>query len=341
MRLRFGPFMSAPEAPVPKTFWAIIHWIVQNHPWVFFLVFVERLAEGHYQQAAIFAAIFVANLFVASRWDEIGHFAQRRKMMLPYLALGALGALFIGIALGALLRGAPAGTAEQPTAVAPKTGRIIWNFEQQLNGTANFLTMGRLAQGTSPDHMNKGEIKVVGYGVHGRNTSSDPVSELSGYVRSDLTNARLPIFLMAQDSNAPAVRNPFQPAEIPTKPEETYGIPGLAEFDVVTFEQATIMTGIDGVPVDQFLRDFGAFTVVLEYDGIKVEQKFTSERVKEEIAKFEKNANAERTTAPRVTRRPNAKPPPQPVLPFVPMTPLPTNSPQAGTSPSSTESPAK
>jgi hypothetical protein len=317
--------------------------VVQNHPWVFFLVSVERFAEGHVQQAAIFATIFVANLFVASRWDEIGGFAKRRKMMLPYLALGALGVLFLGIAIGALWRGTLVAEATTTTTVAPKTGRIIWNFEQQLNGTANFLNLNRL---------NQEEIRVIGYGVHGRNTSTDPVTEISGYIRSDLTNARLPVLLMAQDPNAPTIPNPFQPPEIPTKPEETYGIPGLAEFDIVTFENTTVQSGVDGIPASQFLRDFGAFTVVLEYDGIKIEQKFTSDIVKAAITKFEKTANPERTTAPRVTRRPNAKPPPQAFLPFQPQAqpsaPIPTPSltptqplPQAGTAPTSTGSPPK
>lgn len=338
MRLRFGPFMSAPEAPIPKTFLAIIHWIVQNHPWVFFLVAVERLAEGDFQRAAIFATIFVVNLFVASQWDEIGGFAQRRKMMLPYLALGALGALFIGIAIGALWRGPAAPLADVQSATsAPKTGRIVWNFEQHLNATANFLNINRL---------NQDEARVSGYGAHGRNTSADPISEIKGYVRSDLTNTRLPILIMAQDSNAPPVPYPFPPPEIPTKPEETYGIPGLAEFDIVTFENAVMQSGVDGIPVSQFLREFGSFTVVLEYDGIKVEQKYTSEQVKGAIARFEKGANPDRTTVPRVTRRPDAKPPIQPMLPFqLPhpqaLQPPPPHSPQAGTAPASTELPPK
>jgi hypothetical protein len=118
--------MSTPEAPIPKKFWATVHWTVQNHPWVFFLVSIERVAEHDFQLAAVFAAIFVANLFVASRWDEIGGYLQRRKRMLPYLALGGLGILFLGVAIGALWnRGL---SLNVPAVVA--TGRITWNFEQ-------------------------------------------------------------------------------------------------------------------------------------------------------------------------------------------------------------------
>jgi hypothetical protein len=220
-------------------------------------------------------------------------------------------------------RGVAVGAAEQQTLVAPITGRIVWNFDQQLNGTANFLNLGRL---------NQDEIHVLGYGAHGRNTSPDPVTEFSGYVRSDLTNARLPLLILAQDSNAPAIPGPFPALDIPTKPEETYGIPGLADFDVVTHEQAMPTTGVDGMPLSRFLRDFGAFTVVLEYDGIKIEKKFPTQQVKTAIEKFEQGINADRSTVPRVTRRPNASPPRQPTLPFVlpPIDPKPSPSPSTG-----------
>src|SRR5690348_11350590 len=154
------------------------------------------------------------------------------------------------------------------------------------NGQANFLNLTRL---------NQEEIRVVGIGAHGKNTSKDPISEFHGYVRSNLTNARLPIFILAQDPNAPAIPTPFQPEMVPTRPGETFGIPGLADFDVVTFEKAIIAQGVDGVPVSQFLREFGSFTIVLEYDGIRVEQEFPSEMVRKAIETFEKTLNPQKT----------------------------------------------
>src|SRR5947209_5664429 len=105
MRLRTGPRMSTPDAPIPKKFWAAIRWTVENHPWIFFLVAIERLAERHFDTAAVFAAIFVADLFIASRWDAFGSFLQRRKRMFPYLVLGAFGLVLIGIAFGGLWAG--------------------------------------------------------------------------------------------------------------------------------------------------------------------------------------------------------------------------------------------
>jgi hypothetical protein len=91
----------------------------------------------------------------------------------------------------------------------------------------------------------------------------------------------------------------------------------------VTYEDVVLQHGSSGLPVSQFLREFGAFTLVLEYDGIKVERHFSSDQVKAAIAKFEKESNPERTTAPRVTRRPGATPPKQAMLPLPPPNPQP------------------
>ena len=110
--------------------------------------------------------------------------------------------------------------------------------------------------------------------------------------------------------------NPFAPAFIPTRPEETFGIPGLAEFDIVTFENSVVQTGIDGMLLSEFLRNFGSFTLVLEYDGIKVEQQFSREQIDKAVKAFETSMNPQRTTIPRVTRRPNATPPLQASLPL-------------------------
>jgi hypothetical protein len=62
--------MSAPEAPVPKSLWAKVQWTLQQHPWVFFLIAMERLAEHDFQLAAVFGAIFVADLFMPLRGSE-------------------------------------------------------------------------------------------------------------------------------------------------------------------------------------------------------------------------------------------------------------------------------
>jgi hypothetical protein len=291
------------DSDIPNRFGPAIRWVlIVIALFVFFLLGAEEFKEGKYVSGGVFAALFVLTFVVAVKWEQIAALLGRDKVTLALIGVGLLCALGLGVVIGALLmRG---GSPEAPRS----TGRIVWNFDQMARGQANFLNLGRL---------NQDEIRVLGFGAHGKNTSKDPITEFSGYVRSDLTNARLPIFIVAENPDAPAQMNPFEPSHIPTRPEETFGIPGLADFDIVSHEQAMPQTGVDGIPISKFLREFGSFTVVLEYDGLKVEQQFSSEQIRKTIEKFEHDLNPQPTTIPRVTRRPNATPPLQPTLPFI------------------------
>jgi hypothetical protein len=72
----------------------------------------------------------------------------------------------------------------------------------------------------------------TGIGAHGKNITTNPITRISGYMRSELTNATLPIYIVAQDPDETKVQTCFAQATIPTLPEETYGIPGFADFDI-------------------------------------------------------------------------------------------------------------
>jgi hypothetical protein len=308
------PFMS--DSDIPPRFGLAIRWVLAAIAlFVFFLEAADAFRAGDVSAGIIFAGLFAVTFVIAVKWEWLAHRIGERKVTTFYAALALACALGLGFAVGKLM-GRTNVSAQEVTLVngPADTGRIAWNFDQILKGQANFLNLSRL---------NESGIRVVGIGAHGRNTSNDPISEFKGYVRSDLTNAHLPIFILAEDPDIAAKDpSPFFPANIPTRPEETYGIPGLAEFDIVTYEQVIIQTGVDGVPVEQFLREFGAFTLILEYDGIKVEQKFSSELIKQAISKFENSINPQRTTVPRVTRKPDATVPLQPSLPFPHSPPL-------------------
>ncbi len=155
------------------------------------------------------------------------------------------------------------------------TGRIVWNFDQAARGDAYFLNMNRL---------NDQEIRIIGFGAHGRNNSRDPISEFSGFMRSDLTNAQLPIYLLEQENDTPGRPNFMPPLVVPTLPQETFGIPPLADFDIVTHNKPYIESGKDGVTIQKFLNEFGSFTVVLKYDGTAIERHFSTEEIKKQIS---------------------------------------------------------
>jgi hypothetical protein len=284
--------MSTPEAPVPTKFWATVKWTVQQHPWVFFLVAIERLAEGHYDTAAIFAVIFVADLYVASRWDAFGGYLQRRKGMLAYVALGVFGLLLVGVAIGAIWN---AGVNLTPP--RPNTGRLVWSFDDPAKQTTDYILV------MSTDHQTG--LRIGGIQIIGKNTSADPVTQFKGYVRVDRTNKTDPFYILAgEEKNS----GPFGDI-IPTLPEETYGIPGLAEFKITTFEKTFFQTGKDGIPAGEFIKNYTPLTIVLEYDGIKIERKYSAADIEAQVKRFEAFSNpANSSLNPRIVRKPTATP---------------------------------
>lgn len=306
-------FMSDPDIPdriFPAIRWAIVVIVL----FVLALGISDTMRDGKYDQASYYSALFVVTFLIAVKWKwladkchQLAHFIGRRKVTMFYIGLAIVCALGLGIAVGKLMGRTGDGQTKIVATPGADTGRIVWNFEQTASGQGFFLTMNRL---------NQDEIRVIGFGGHGKNTSKDPITQFSGYIRSDLTNARLPLLILAQDLSAPAVPGPFANQMIPTRPEETYGIPGSAEFDVVTNEKMSIESGKDGMPASQFLREFGTFTVVLEYDGTTFERRFSEAEIKRQIEAIEATSNPQKTTKPRVTRKPNARPAVDPFLPL-------------------------
>jgi hypothetical protein len=299
------------ESDIPDRIMPAIRWVLAGIAlFCFFLLALEKANEGLWSAAAINAGCFVATLIVAVYWHGIVGFLGRRRLAALYIGLLVICCVGAGFAIANLLNRAKS----DQTRVSEETGRISWNLEQTAQGQAYFLNLNRYGDQ---------ETRFIGFGWRGKNTSKDPVSLFSGYVRSDITNERLPFFLMAQDPNAPA--GPFAQM-VPTRPDETFGIPGLADFDIVTYEKAVIESGKDGIPVSKLLKDFSTFTVVLEYDGTKIERQFTTEQIKKQLDLFASQTGQQQQIIPRVTRKPNATapiglplfiqgPPKQPQLP--------------------------
>lgn len=189
------------------------------------------------------------------------------------------------------------------------TGPIDWNMELTAHTGGYFLGMYK--------QLPNQEIRILGFQAHGKNNSNDPISKFSGYIRSDLTNATLPIYIMAQDEDE--TKFPVCVPRVPTRPDETLGIPPFADFDVGTYEKSYFEPGKDGIAIEKFLNEFVPFTVVLEYGGTKVTRKFSAVEVQAQIDAFEKSASMQNT--PRILRKANATP--------VPMAPLQLLKPQS------------
>jgi hypothetical protein len=159
-----------------------------------------------------------------------------------------------------------------------------------------------------------GEIHVTGFGAHGKSNINAPILNFKGHLRSDQTNVQIPMFIVAQDpDDAKALVCVGQPWA-PTTPDETFGIPPFADFDITTFEKPFVQPGIDGITLKKFMADFVPFTITIEYDGTKYERQFSKTEVERQVALFQRSFTLQ--SNPRVMRKANAKP--------VPLTPLTT-----------------
>ncbi len=184
------------------------------------------------------------------------------------------------------------------------TGRsdnVAWNLEQAAIGESYFLNMLKLSNG---------EIRVLGFQAHGKNNKIDPIIELSGYVRSDVTNISLPLYLLAQDADETKISACIP--RIPTLPQETFGIPGFADFDVATYDKFFADPQSDGMPVARFMSQYVPFTISLKYDGAQFTRHYSKEEVQRQIDVFEKATSLQST--PRVIRRTTASKPVMPSL---------------------------
>jgi hypothetical protein len=281
------------DADIPDRLGPAVRWVIASIAlFVFFLIAAENFNERKILAGAINAGLFIVTFIVAVKWYKIAvYFKERAKV-----GLAIVGALALGIAVGYV--GATSGLKYLGLST---TGKIALDFEQTAGGFGYFLNMVKV-----PNQ----EVSILGFQAHGRNTSKDPISRFSGYIRSDISNVRYPIYILAQDNDESKI--PACSLRIPTAPEETYGIPGFADFDISTYDKTFAEIGKDGVSLTRFLNNLAPFTVVLEYDDTAVARQFSREEIGRQVDVFEKSVSMQ--SIPRVLRRATAKPVPMPPL---------------------------
>jgi hypothetical protein len=202
--------------------------------------------------------------------------------------------------------------------IAGANGPIVWNIEDNAKGLGYFLNIMETA-----GH----EMRILGFQAHGKNITDDPIQQLHGYMRSDLTNAQIPIYIQAQEPGETKIAACFPHPWIPTDPAETFGIPAFAEFNIGTFEKPAAEISptegvLDGAALSEFKATFVPFTVVIEYEGGRVERRFTREEIEQQFSIFQKtfNKTLNPLSDPYVLRKPSARPVTLPPLhPLIPL----------------------
>jgi hypothetical protein len=177
--------------------------------------------------------------------------------------------------------------------ISSNTGPIVWNFEETAAGHGYFLNLQKPTNG---------EIKVVGFGAHGKNNSSEPLKDFDAHLRSDITNETMPIYMLAAESNAINLCT----LTVPTLAKDTLGIPAFADFDIVSYGKLYFINALveDAMPLSKFLNQFVPFTVVMTYNGKNYHRQFSKVEVERQVALLEKLSAP--ITTPHVVRKQSA-----------------------------------
>jgi hypothetical protein len=153
--------------------------------------------------------------------------------------------------------------AETPK-VELKPPAISWAFEKELKSKPyGFLGMTRTG---------KEEARILEFNVTGRNDSDVPITRFSASITSDVTGSSIPVLLNIDGKLFP--------------PEKSKGIPPGARFDL-TSPRFPTEGSREGVPASKFIKDFGGFLFVFEYDGERYERRFTAEDIERSARRME------------------------------------------------------
>ncbi len=140
---------------------------------------------------------------------------------------------------------------------------ISWDYDKPNWGMIGFLNLARSA---SQDQT----VWVRAFQALGQNNTDGPILHLSGIIRSDLNNREVPVN--------------FRVGPEIVRPEDTYGIPRNASFNLESGPFNTADTR--GLTREEFLATFGAFTFELNYDGKRYIRHFTRDDSERLILKF-------------------------------------------------------
>jgi hypothetical protein len=137
-----------------------------------------------------------------------------------------------------------------------QSNKISWNFEDVQHPPFFFALQKTELSGTV----------LLGFQAHGKNNSDKPINNISGIVRSNITNKEFPIKFIVQG--------------VPVDPPDTNAIPPFAEFDVSTQTEPALT--VNGVIENkhQSIPEFSAFTFEFDYGGDKFVRTFTKRKHK-------------------------------------------------------------
>jgi len=168
-----------------------------------------------------------------------------------------------------------------PEILAAKDGIVLIIGEHWLNLSSRsemIKTRGDTAIYSEP------EWRINGFYVEGKNETGRKINDISGYIEFIESKTRLEILI---DSY---------------RPDQIYGIPAFANFTIrAIFPRST--AEMEGVTFEHFWREFGAFDLCLDFDGIKIQKHFSHTKIMDVIEGFIGSMPKRSVGRPGVERR--------------------------------------
>jgi hypothetical protein len=148
-----------------------------------------------------------------------------------------------------------------PDILAAKDGVVLIIGEHWLNLSSRsemVKTRGDTAIYSEP------EWRITGFYIEGKNETGRKINNISGYLEFIESKNSLEILIDSYH------------------PDQIYGIPANANFTVhAIFPRST--AEMEGATFEHFWRDFGAFNLCLDFDGIKILKHFSHTEIMEFI----------------------------------------------------------
>jgi len=195
------------------------------------------------------------------------------------VAAVAIGAAAYGIGLRSAhvtSEGPPNKASPTSTATAAPLSDFEWGFERHP---------GYYFIGVSADADQK--LLVHFFQAQGFNRTSDPLTKVDGYVRSDRTGQKYPIYFNVPPSASRAL------------PSEINPIPVDAIIDV----RAPFLAGDALMPMKQFLAEVVPFTFFFEYDGKTYRHSFPLEDIEPLIRQYEQEIRKTAVKPPQMSAK--------------------------------------
>jgi hypothetical protein len=207
----------------------------------------------------IFATMQIVWATVERLWDLVGH-AGRFKLLDETVSTGAA-AIIIALyhQLSSILVPTKGHDSDKSIGVGSlatilATGVWGWFLFDHANGPIIWMIgdgphpiFGMRGGGSEHPFISKLQIS-------GNNRSDEPVSNVDGFLRSNITNKKLPLFFQINGKYVRTI--------------DTNGVPPHADFMIVvpfTDDQAKFETIT--IPSDQFLSEYGDLTLSVTFDG--------------------------------------------------------------------------